>query len=340
MTRVTTIRIDNDFTTCQTGISLRTTDYKPSAWVDIIFCFFIRTHIECLKDRIDHVFSDIGINMTLNQGIIRFAMNDGLVLCTDNHGINPHGLIINVFYRHLRFTIGPQVSQRTFFTDSRQTARQGMRHLNGQRHEICRFVTSKTKHNALITGPDTVDFIIGKTAATHFMRLIDPPGDITGLLINAQQHRTGAPIESTRGFSNIANFFDRLADDGSDIDITTGGNFTAYQNQAGCYRCFSRHTGFWVFRQECIQDGIGDLIANLVRMPLGYGFRSKQVTGRGHATDSFLNQPRGSTPHIVVDSQPRLQTIPFIGKESPITGLAFLLSCLIFSLSEGRYNKW
>lgn len=42
-------------------------------------------------------------------------------------------------------------------------------------------------------------------------------------------------------------------------------------------------TGLLVLGQEGIQDGIGDLICDLVRVPLGDGLRCEEMT-IGHAT--------------------------------------------------------
>ena len=101
--------------------------------------------------------------------------------------------------------------------------------------------------------------------------LIDAAGDIGRLLLDRAEHAAGLPVEA-HGAVVIADSLDRLADDGGDGDVAAGGDLAADQHKAGLGEGFTSNAAVRVLGDDCVEDGIRDLIADLVRMPLGDGF--------------------------------------------------------------------
>ena len=140
------------------------------------------------------------------------------------------------------------------------------------RHQFRRFVTGVTKHQALVAGT-----LLGE----HALAFCDPLGDIRRLAINRGQNGTGLIVETHRRVI-IADLLDGLADDIRHIDIRTGGDFTGNHCHAGRDESFTSHPGYGVLGDYSIEDRVGNLVRNLVRVALGNGFGSKQKVCHCH----------------------------------------------------------
>ena len=73
----------------------------------------------------------------------------------------------------------------------------------------------------------------------------------------------------------IANFLDRLADDGGKINHCIGGDLASEQYEASLSDGLACNSAAWVLRNVGVEHRIGYLIAKFVWMSLGDGFRSK-----------------------------------------------------------------
>ena len=78
--------------------------------------------------------------------------------------------------------------------------------------------------------------------------------------------------------TGVADIRDDLADDLLEIDIAAGGDLAHNVDQTGGSAGLAGHAGIGIVGQDLVQDRIGDLVADLVRMSLGDGLRSKQVS--------------------------------------------------------------
>ena len=144
-----------------------------------------------------------------------------------------------------------------------------------RRHVIRVFVGRVAEHHALIAGSARVD--------TH--------GDIAGLLVDAGDHCAGIGVEPVEGIV-ITDGGDHTAHQRLEIDVSLGGNFAGDNNQAGCGQSLTGHTAVNVFFQAGIENRVGNLIGDLIRMPFRYRFRGKQI--------AFVRQNR--TPFMVSHS--------------------------------------
>ena len=64
-----------------------------------------------------------------------------------------------------------------------------------------------------------------------------------------------------------------IANDTFYINISACGDFTHYENDTCCGACFAGNSCFRVFCQDCVQNGVGDLVTDLVGMSFCYGLR-------------------------------------------------------------------
>jgi len=114
-----------------------------------------------------------------------------------------------------------------------QMAHQLVRHHDGQRHQLGRFVTRKAEHHALVAG----------AAGVH------AHGDIGRLRLNQVMHAAGIAIESVAGVV-VAHVLDGAAGDARHIHIGGGGDFAGYDAGAGGYQDFACHAPGGIVRHD------------------------------------------------------------------------------------------
>ena len=144
------------------------------------------------------------------------------------------------------------------FTDLRKTAGQLVGQGDGHRHQFRRLVGGIPEHHALVAGSAGIH--------TH--------GDVAGLLVDRRNHGTGVGVEAVGGI---------VIPDGSDdaphqrlkINICPSTNFSGNHHQPGRGKGFARNPAMRVLFQTGVQNGIGDLVGNLVGMSFCYGLRGK-----------------------------------------------------------------
>ena len=101
--------------------------------------------------------------------------------------------------------------------------------------------------------------------------------DIGALAVDVGDHGAGVSIKAVL-CTGVTDIRDDLADDLLEIDIAVGGDLAHNVDQTGGSAGLAGHAGIGIVGQDLVQDGIGDLVADLVRMSLGDGLRSKQVS--------------------------------------------------------------
>ena len=104
--------------------------------------------------------------------------------------------------------------------------------------------------------------------------LVYAHSNIGGLLINGSDNGTVIGIESefSSGISDLAN---GIANDFLDIYVCFGGDFAHYQYKTGGSAGLAGNTAHRVLFHQCVQDCIGNLVTDFVRMAFGYRFGSK-----------------------------------------------------------------
>ena len=101
------------------------------------------------------------------------------------------------------------------------------------------------------------------------IRLIDPLGNVGGLLVKRHQHSTTIGIEATGPGTAVADLLDHASHQGDEIHLSFGCHLTGDHAQTGVHHRFAGHAAGWILGQECVQHRITDLVTDLVGMPLG-----------------------------------------------------------------------
>src|SRR5208282_3452266 len=125
-------------------------------------------------------------------------------------------------------------------------------------------MTSVAKHHALVAGATGIH--------TH--------GDIAGLFVDTGDYGAGIGVEAVDGVVVTDGLHDS-AHQVLKVDVGFGGDLAGDDDQAGAGQGFAGDAAGWVFTQAGVENGIGNLVGDLVRMSLGYRLRGKQKTIRG-----------------------------------------------------------
>ena len=220
-------------------------------------------------DVLDHVLDDVGADL----GLRRRRVSAG----SRRRRFDAHGLAIVVLDRDLALAVGPQVGQMPSLRTCGQAAAQLVGQHDGQGHQFGRLVAGKADHHALVAGAGGLDLVLAHLATLGLQRLVDAQGDVGALLLDARPSRRRSRRQSHTwlGCSRCPGSSSRTSV--VDIDVGFGGDLAGHQNQAGGDDALAGHAGVGVLGKDGVQHGVRDLVADLVRMPLGDRFRGEKV---------------------------------------------------------------
>jgi len=235
----------------ESGITLGAANDEASRGVDV-----------CLHAAANELFRDDRVDDVVEDGPTQFGVGDLLVVLRgDDDGVHRHGAVVLVHHAHLGLAIGAQPGIGAVLAQHGQLVRERVRQLDGHGHELGRFVGGKAEHHALIPG----------AAGVHPLR------DVGGLAVNGAHDGAGLGIEAEVGVG-VADSLDRLSHDIGKMHIRRRGDLAGDDGESRGHQRLAGHTRRRVLPQDGIEHGVGDLVGDLVRVPLGDGFRSEEMT--------------------------------------------------------------
>ena len=265
----TPVGVDDDLSTSQTGIAIRTTDDESSRRVQVVDSFVVQVLFRdnLLDDFVHQVFRNL------------FVRDAFLVLRGDQHGVDAkrdHGtVVVLIFDGDLRLTIRQHPRAGAVLSDDGQSVTQSVRQYQSQRHQRFVFVGGVTKHDTLVTGTD-----VFQRLGTH---AVDALADIRRLLVQSNQNFTRVTVQAVF-FGVEADVFADLSHDRFVVNLGGGGDFTENHDHVRLGRGFARDFRIWILGQDGIQDAVGNLIGEFVRVAFvdGFGREEKVFNLLGH----------------------------------------------------------
>ena len=252
MACIAAVGIHDDLTAGQAGIALGTAHNKAAGGVDIILGVLIQ---QLGRDgSLDDLFHDICAQLLHGHGLA--------VLAGDDHGVHTGGLAVDILHGDLALAVRAEVIQLAALAHLGQLLGQLVGQADGHGHQLRGLIAGITKHHALVAC--TADLVVGAE------------GDIGALAVHIGDDGAGVGVKAELG-AGVADIGHDLADDLLEIDIAVGGDLAHDVDHAGRGAGLAGHAGLGVVGQDLVEDGIGDLIADLVGMSLGHGLGSKQT---------------------------------------------------------------
>src|SRR5208282_84500 len=247
-----TVGVDDDLASRETGIAHGSADHKTSGGIDVILGVFI-----------EQVGGNYGLNDVLQNVGAQFIVANGFgMLRRDDYCIHAlHFAGSAVFDSDLGFSIGPQIRTGSILANFRKFLGELVGEGNRKGHQFGSFVAGEAEHHSLIAGASGIH--------AH--------GDVAGLLVDAGNYGAGVGVEPVDGVI-VADGLHYAADQALKVHVSFGGDLAGDYDEAGAGQGFASDAAGGVFPQAGVENGIGNLVGDLVRMSFGNGLRSKQIT--------------------------------------------------------------
>ena len=204
---------------------------------------------------VDHRLGDDAVDdLLLDVGAQLLVRDFCAVLRRDDDGVDanrPAGVVLD---RHLRLAVGPEVVHHTVTPGAGQALPELVRQHDRHRHQLVGFRARVAEHEPLVAC----------AAGVHAHR------NVGRLPVDRGQHGTGFGVETIRRVG-VADFLDGLADDLLEIDVAAGRDLTGDQRQARRDERLAGHAGSGVLREDGVENRVGNLVGDLVRVPFRDG---------------------------------------------------------------------
>ena len=192
---------------------------------------------------------------------------DGLgVLGRDDDSVDSLGddgtVVVLVLNGDLGLGVGPQPWDGAVAAGSAHLSVKLVCQLKGQWEELRGLISGITEHDTLVTGTELLkSLVVVKTLC-----------DIGGLLLDGDENVASLVVEALGGVI-VTDVLDGATDDLLVVKLGLGGDLTEDHHHTGLGCGLASDLGERVLSQAGIEDGIGDLISDLVWVALTDGFR-------------------------------------------------------------------
>jgi len=259
------VGVHDDLAARQPAVALRAADDEAARGVDEVLGVLQpgrRQH--GLDDLLDDGFGEAGLHL---GG--RFALV-GAVLGGEHHGVDAVGLAIHVAHRDLALGVGAQEGQAAVLAQLRLALDQAVRVVDRRGHQLGRFVAGVAEHQALVAGAG-VQVVVA--------RVVHSLGDVVALLVVGHEHGAAFVVDAVVGVV-VADALDGVARHLDVVHVGVGGDLAGQHHQAGVCERLGGHARARVLFKDCVEDGVRDLVCDLVGMALGDGFGSEEKVVR------------------------------------------------------------
>ena len=187
-----------------------------------------------------------------------------LMLGRNYNSFHPCRDSVPVLHGDLGFPIWQQIGQNSLLPHKGKALCQRMGKLNGQRHQVFRFLACVTKHHALIS-----------CAVFHRIRLLHTHVDIGGLLMDIHCDLAGVCVKAI-AVLHIPDIPNHLPGNSGIVHTGSRGDLAENVDPVGNGSYFAGYMGMGIVFQKGIQNGIGDLVTYLIRVSRCDAFRGKE----------------------------------------------------------------
>ena len=139
-----------------------------------------------------------------------------------------------------------------------------------QRHQLVGLATRVPEHHPLVARTEHVKRI-ERMLLTLLERVLHPDRDVGGLLLDRGDDATRVAVEAEPGV-RVSDLHHGVANDRGDVDVPLGGDLPGDEDDPGRHQGLARDAAVRVLGEHRVQDGVADLVGELVGVSLGYGF--------------------------------------------------------------------
>ena len=270
------IGVDDDLAAGETGVTHRATDLEAAGGVDeraVGGGVEVGALIGELRQHgRDDVLLDVGRQQVVEGDV-------GGVLGGQHDGVEPDGLVAVVGDGDLGLAVGAQVGDLAGLADRGELLGEAVREEDRQRHQLGGVVARVAEHQALVAGTLLVERV-DATGAVLVGR-VDALGDVGALLADRHLDAAGGAVEALGG-GVVADAEHGVAHDLGDLDVGLGRDLTGDVHESGGHHRLDGDAAAGVLVEHGVEDRVGDLVTDLVRVSLGDGLGGEQACGHAN----------------------------------------------------------
>ncbi len=251
---VPAVGIDDDFSACESGVAVWAADFEAAGGVDVDFDAVGPPRAAGpVEDGADDVGDDFAVEVFLS------VVPGGVVLRGEDDGVDARGSAAEVLDGDLALGVWPEAGDEGVAAGVFLSLGEGVCELDGEGHEFGGLVAGEAEHHALVA----------RAAG------IDAHGDLGGLAVERGEDGAGVGVEAHSAVG-VADAADGAADEVLEFDVGAGGDFAGDDDEAGGAEGFAGDAGHGVLTEHFVEDGVGDLVRNLVGVSDGDGFGGEE----------------------------------------------------------------
>jgi hypothetical protein len=224
------------------------------------------------------VCGKVGLEQRLDVDALAMLRRDEHALDLDR--ASPTVRVLLVAHRDLRLAVRPQIEQVVRLPHRCEPPRETVREHDRHRHQLLRLVGGVAEHHPLVTGADLVERVL--IAVLHLERRVDTLRDVGRLLVQRDHHAAGLGVEPVLR-ARVADLADPLAHEPRNVDVRVGRDLARDHDEPRRDQRLAGDAARRIIREHGVENGIRDLVGDLVRVALGdrLGREGEGATGHG-----------------------------------------------------------
>lgn len=250
----TTVGVDNDLSAGQTSITLGTTDDEEARGLDVVDG--VIAEVLGGDDLLDDLLLDL-LSELLGGDIGRVLSrdDDGVDALRDNGTV-----VVLVLDGDLGLGVGSEPREGAVTASSGHGSVELVGEEESKGEELRGLVGGITEHDTLVTGTELLKSLL----------VVETLGNVRGLLLDGDEQVAGL-IVKTLGGVIVTDVLDGVTDDLLVVELGLGADLTKDHDHTGLGGSLTSNLGEGVLTKAGIEDGVGNLISNLVGVTLTNG---------------------------------------------------------------------
>lgn len=263
------VSIDNDLTTCETGIAVRTTDDELAGRVDKEGKLVVEESALLLVETVvDDAWDEDVLDVLTDLGKHLLVISVELVvLSRDNDGVDAYWLVglTVILNGYLALGIRTEVWhwRRLLATDLVELDEEEVAQLEGQWHAVVGLVGSITEHHTLVT-----------STLLLWYATLNATVDVSALCMKGREDTTALAVKLVLGLG-VTDLLDGLANSIAQFNVGRGLDLAGNDYLTGSNEGLTSYLALWIPSEKIVKYCVTDLVSDLVWVSLRHRFRSE-----------------------------------------------------------------
>jgi hypothetical protein len=277
------VGVNDNLSACDTGVTLGTADHETTRGLDVVDGLVIEEVGG--DDLLDDLFENL-LPEVLGGNLLSVLSGDDDSI--DTQGCNSAPLLL-VLDSDLSLGVWAEPSAGAIAAGGRHGKVELVSEHEGEGHELGGLVGCVAEHDTLITSSVVFEVSVVKTLGNVRRLLLNCDKDVAGLVVKALLARV------------VSNVLDSITNDLLVVNLGLCGNLTKDHDHARLGCSFAGNFGVGVLSEAGIEDGIRDLVTDLVRVAFSDRFA---VRKRALSCQSKLGtSDQGSLKHVALHAR-------------------------------------